>query len=86
MPDTEALARLRLRTEQRIKVIMAQAKKREALYLARAAASDNRKAHYMRLAADEIRLAQALCEELLHRLRNIQDMKSDRALKKLLGE
>jgi hypothetical protein len=35
---------------------------------------------------DEIRLAQGLCEELLERLKNIQHIKNEGRLKKLIGE
>ena len=86
MVDTESIARLKLKTEQRIKTIMEQARKREAAHLERAEVSQNRKAHYIRLAADEIRLAQELCEGLMTRLKNIQALKNQRELKKLLGE
>lgn len=85
MTDTEAIARLRLKVEARIKTIMTQARKREAAHLERAKTSRNRKAHYERLAADEIRLAQELCEEMMKRMARLQDMKNKRRSKSLLS-
>jgi hypothetical protein len=61
---------------------MEQARKREAAHLARAMTSLNRKAHYERLAADEIRLAPELCETILNRLKNIQNMRNERRVQK----
>jgi hypothetical protein len=85
LTNTESIARLRLKTEQRIKSIMDQARKREATHLERAKTSRNRKSHYERLAADEIRLAQELCGELVKRLKSVQDMKNERKVQKLPG-
>ena len=85
MPDTEDIARLKLATKQRIKLIMGEARQRESEYLFRSQMPGSRKAHYLRLADDEIKLAKKLCEALTFRVSNVKDPKHRRKLKKLLG-
>jgi hypothetical protein len=86
MPNTETIARVILRAEQKCKTIMEQARKRESAHLEHARTSPHRKAHYLKRAAEEIELAEQLCKEMMERAKRIKAKSGELMLKKLLGE
>ena len=86
MPKTEAIARAILKTEQKCRVIMEQARKREAVFLQKATETPGRKEQFKKRAAQQIQLAEQLCGEMMERARRIKNKSAELTLKKLLGE
>ena len=86
MPDTETIARILLKMEKKCEVIMEQARKREAVFLQRAKEKPQREAQYKSQAAQEVKLAEELCKQMMDCAKHVRTKSADLMVKKLLGE